>query len=133
MLTAAITQMSKPFFKELSGLKCSISFLIYYNFRYTPNAFGFGGSSAGNINSYDSIDPSSFVVDSTTPSSGTTYEPRSSPTELPDSGGMIMSPSAPPNATIPPDSVQISELLARTITDAHNRTCLYTNGKSTFA
>jgi len=70
-----------------------------------------------------------FAVDSTT-SSGTGFEPRSNSTELPDSQNMsLMSPSGLPNANIPAESHQISELLARTVTDAHTRTCLLSNGK----
>lgn len=61
-------------------------------------------------------------VDSTT-SSGTCFEPRSNSTELPDSQNMpLINTSTLPSASIPADSVQISELLARTITDAHTRT-----------
>ncbi|XP_021962716.1 probable nuclear hormone receptor HR3 isoform X1 [Folsomia candida] len=90
---------------------------------YTPNGWASSGSGLGG---YDMGDTSPFV-DSTT-SSGTCFEPRSNSTELPDSQNMpLINTSTLPSASIPADSVQISELLARTITDAHTRTCLYSN------
>jgi hypothetical protein len=105
---------------------------------YTPNGWGSGGSGLGG---YDMGDTSPFV-DSTT-SSGTCFEPRSNSTDgLPDSQNNTMSlinnnnsstgpgTTTLPSASIPADSIQISELLARTITDAHTRTCLYSNGMS---
>jgi len=103
----------------------------YYTSDYTPNGYtNFGPP--GNLG-YD-INGGDFVDSTTNPNSGTGFEPRSSSTELPDSG--MMSPSAPTATTttttttaLPPESLQISELLARTITDAHNRTCLYSSGK----
>jgi nuclear receptor subfamily 1 group F protein 4 len=101
----------------------------YPNEPYTANG---GFNDFGNPSlRYDNIEVG--FVHSTTSTGGTEFEPRSGSTELPalpDSGGMIMSP-AHPSTTITPDSAQISELLARTITDAHNRTCLYSTEQLT--
>ncbi|CAG7816619.1 unnamed protein product [Allacma fusca] len=102
----------------------------YYTNEYTPNGYAYTGP-PGNIG-YD-IGGGDFVDSTTNPNSGTGFEPRSSSTELPDSG--MMSPSAPQATTtttaLPPESLQISELLARTITDAHSRTCIYSNDQVT--
>lgn len=98
----------------------------HYANEYTPNN---SNSNQPNFNNFtnqtqqqqslnspysDNIDSTISFVDSTTPTSNL-YERRPTP-ELPDSVSQLT-----------PDSVQISELLARTITDAHSRTCLYTN------
>jgi hypothetical protein len=107
---------------------CEFMANILSSCSYTPNGYGFSGTTGGGGLGYDL--GGDFAVDSTT-SSGTGFEPRSNSTELPDSQNMsLMSPSGLPSASIPADSVQISELLARTITDAHTRTCLYSNGES---
>ena len=110
----------------------SVLIVVYWIFcSYTPNGYTYTGP-PGNLG-YD-ISGGDFVDSTTNPNSGTGFEQRSSSTELPDSG--MMSPSAPTATTttttptaLPPESLQISELLARTITDAHNRTCLYTSGE----
>jgi nuclear receptor subfamily 1 group F protein 4 len=96
-----------------------------YTNEYTPNGWTSGGGGGGL--GYDMGDTSPFV-DSTT-SSGTCFEPRSNSTELPDSQMPLIAntTTALQNASISADSAQISELLARTVTDAHTRTCLYSN------
>ncbi|ODN02202.1 putative nuclear hormone receptor HR3, partial [Orchesella cincta] len=113
----------------------------HYPNEYTPN----GGFTPTPPNAYNqtsqqgqpgglSYDIGGDFVDSTT-SSG--FEPvvvnrSSSSSELPDSQNMInistttTSSTSNSSSTLPSaNSIQISELLARTITDAHNRTCLY--------
>uniref|UniRef100_A0AAR5PAV2 Probable nuclear hormone receptor HR3 n=2 Tax=Dendroctonus ponderosae TaxID=77166 RepID=A0AAR5PAV2_DENPD len=60
-----------------------------------------------------SYDISADYVDSTT-----TYDPRPGLDTLNDNGALI--------AGTPDDSIQITELLTKTISDAHARTCLYT-------
>jgi len=115
----------------LAGVYVNLKWRAFGYCRYTPNGYGFGPPPGGGGLSYDIA---ADFVDSTT-SSGTGFEHhRSNSSELPDSQGMLLSPSSappqpPPNTSLPADSAQISELLARTITDAHNRTCLYSNGK----
>ncbi len=125
----------------------SISNLFFFSclFRYTPNgAFTPTPPTAYNNQTSTpgqpglSYDIGGDFVDSTT-SSG--FEPvvvnrSSSSSELPDSQNMInistttTSSTSSSNNNLPSaNSIQISELLARTITDAHNRTCLYSTGK----
>jgi nuclear receptor subfamily 1 group F protein 4 len=76
---------------------------------YTPSGYGF--TPTPHMGGYD-ISGTSDYVDSTT------FDPRQTPVEpLPDSN--LVSP------VVSTDPVQISELLAKTIGDAHSRTCLF--------
>jgi len=76
---------------------------------YTPSGYGF--TPTPHMGGYD-ISGTSDYVDSTT------FDPRQTPIEaLPDSN--LLSP------VVSTDPVQISELLAKTIGDAHSRTCLF--------
>ncbi|XP_057365859.1 probable nuclear hormone receptor HR3 isoform X4 [Daphnia carinata] len=102
---------------------------------YTPSGYGFtptphtnqpvpgggsgGGAGGGTGGGGSSMSSGGYDISGTTDYvDSTTFDPRQTPIEpLPDSN--LVSP------VVSTDPVQISELLAKTIGDAHSRTCLF--------
>nr|ACY56691.1 HR3 nuclear receptor [Daphnia pulex] len=103
---------------------------------YTPSGYGFtptphtnqgnvpgggsgGGGAGGGNGGGSSMSSGGYDISGTTDYvDSTTFDPRQTPIEpLPDSN--LVSP------VVSTDPVQISELLAKTIGDAHSRTCLF--------
>nr|QJE50398.1 HR3 nuclear receptor [Diaphanosoma celebensis] len=77
---------------------------------YTPSGYGF--TPTPHTMSYDISGPTDYV-------DSTTFDPRQTPIDpLPDSNNLVSS-------VVSTDPVQISELLAKAIGDAHSRTCLF--------